>query len=265
MKYLILVSSLLLTFIAQNAFAGKIDSVYADLCYQDGIYDVSKTDSAAMFKKPDGVYGKIAGNGPLIDMAFRKPDHINTQPIKGGSVILIWGKTDAGVDSSAGQITFNTFNGILVSSDPVILGDGLNIVPVPAGTWTYIELGLAAPLDAGSKNHAKSYLVDGVALVQDTTTPVKNVVLGGASMNALASYPNPFVTNTTIRFELETEGETELVVIDALGRETERINAGFEQSGVHEIPLALKSSGMYFVRLFVGGVPIGSPLKISAQ
>jgi len=264
MKYLIALCSLSLFFLSQAAHAGKVDTVYADICIPGGNYDVPSKDSAAMFGKPDGVYGTIAGSETL-DIGFRKPDHINTQPIKGGSIILVWGKKDVSVDSSAGQITFNFFDigGNLMSSNPIILGDGINIIPVPTGTWVYIELSVYT--DPPPKQLAKSYLIDAVALVQDTTTPTKGVVLNSAVSNSLASYPNPFVTNTTIHFELQSEGETELSVVDGLGREVDRINAGYEASGIHEIPLAMKTPGLYFVRLFVNGQPVGNPLKISSR
>lgn len=141
MKYLILLFSLPFFFLSQIAHAGMVDTVYADFCIPEGNNNVPSKDSAAIFGKPDGVYGKFTGTESL-DIGFRKPDHIHTQPIKGGSTILVWGKKDLSVDSSAGQITFNYFDntGSLVSSNAFILEDGLNQIPVPSGSWAYIDL-----------------------------------------------------------------------------------------------------------------------------
>jgi len=267
MKYLITLCSFVLISLVQNAQAGKIDSVYADLCIPFGNNGVPAKDSAAMFGAPDGVYGKITGNETLIDIAFRKPDHKNLQSIKNGSTILVWGKKDLSVDSSAGQIVFyktDAGGAILSQSQPYYLGDGVNVVPVQGDDYTYVELSLALPTTSSTK-FATSYLIDAVALVQDTATPTKNVASQFSQINALASYPNPFVANTTIHFELQTEGSAELVIVDMLGKEVDRINAGYEQNGVHEIPLAIKNAGLYFVRLFVNGQPVGYPLKINSR
>jgi hypothetical protein len=271
MKYLIALLLLAPLFLVpKNSFAitPKVDSVYADSCYQDGINGVSYSDSIKMFRTFDGLYGQLKDNGSLIDMAFKKYKSNALQTIKAGSTVLVWGKKDLSVDSSAGQIIFNKVSSdgsLIASSKPFILGDGINVITVPNDDYTYLELTLAEPIDNGSKNHAKSYFVDAVALVQDTTTPIINGVDLSNSGNSISSYPNPFITATTIRYELASEGEIQFSVIDAMGREIDHENAGYMQSGVHEIPLAIRTPGFYFVRLFVNGQPAGKPLKITSR
>ena len=267
MKYLIALFLLAPCFFAsQNAEAMmiKIDSVYADSCYQDGIYNVSSSDSSMMFRKNDSVYGHLTGNAPLLDMAFKKFKKDAIQPIKGGSTILIWGKKDLTADSSAGQIIFNRYDellGMLITSKPIILEDGLQSVLVPGGSWDYVELGLAGDF----VKHATSYFIDAVAFVQDTAAPTKSVPSRVQPISVLSSYPNPFLTNTTIHFALLTEGEVQIAVIDGLGRQVDYINAGYLSDGIHDIPLAVKSAGMYFIRLFLDGQPVGNPLKITLR
>jgi hypothetical protein len=273
MKYLVTLFLFIPLFFASrnaSAFSPMIDSVYADSCYQDGIYGVSSADSARMFHKFDDQFGQLTGNGPQIDLAFKKYKSNAIQAIKPGSTILVWGKKDKTVDSSAGKLTFNIFDEslqMLVTSSATILGDGIQTVTVPQvpgnpnGHWDYIELSLSGDL----VKHATSYFIDAVALVQDTTTPPKSVSSQPLLVNSISSYPNPFVQNTTIHFELESGGDIEISVIDALGREVSHEQAGYLDNGIQEIPLAIKTSGIYFVRLFVNGQPNGNPLKINAR
>jgi hypothetical protein len=269
MKYLVAFSILVLTFFVQNSYAltPKIDSVYADSIYNGikfGSTKVTNPDSA--LGKPDAQFAAFTSPESLLDIAFRNAKHNNLVAIKSTSTILVWGRKDVRVDSSAGQVVFYKAapdGTLLAQSQPIILEDGLNVIPVPGNDFTYIELSIYA--DPGPKQFAKSYLVDAVALLQDTTTPSKGVSNQPLLVNALSSYPNPFVTTTTVHFELQTEGKIELEVVDALGRTVNRIDAGYEQSGIHEVPVAIKTSGLYFVRLFVNGQPVGNPLKISSR
>jgi hypothetical protein len=268
MKYLIalvLLTSLL--FISQNALAvvPKIDSVYADSVYATNVITTDQAQSA--LGKPDKSFVTF-GNAGLLDLMFQNHAHTMALTIKANDTLLVWGKKDLSVDSSAGQIVFYKIaddGSIQYNSKPFILGDGLNHIIVPDQDFSYIELSLAEP-DPHASNHAKSYLVDAIALLQDTTPPVKSVSKNQALLvNSLSSYPNPFISSTTIHFELQTGGEVQLAVVDGLGREIDRVNAGYVESGVHEIPVALNTPGFYFVRVFVNGQPVGTPLKITSR
>jgi hypothetical protein len=266
MKYLLsLFLFIPLVFSSRNAaaFTPKIDSVYADSIYQS--YGITDVQAKGTLGKPDKQYATFA-IGDLLDLAFKNSHHSDIIPIKANSTLLIWGQIDKSVDSSAGQVTFNKFDisGSLVTSKRFILGDGLNVITVPNEDWVYIELSLADPIDAGSITHAKSYLLDAIALIQDTIPP-SSVLKQVALAHSIVTYPNPFTQSTTIHFELETQGDIQLVVIDGLGREVDRIQAGYLENGVHEIPFAIKTPGFYFVRLFVNGQPVGNPLKITSR
>ncbi len=266
MKYLIVLVLLTPLFFASkdaNAMAPKIDSVYADSVYQ--VYAITDAAAQASLGKSDKQFVTFS-NGALLDLVFKNSKHTDIIPIKANSTLLIWGQTDKSVDSSAGQVVFNKFDlsGNLVSSKRFILGDGLNIIPVPNQDFVYIELSLADPVDQGSMNHSKSYLVDAIALLQDTTAP-SSVPSAPILVSSFISYPNPFISNTTIRFELQTEGEVQLAIVDGLGRETDRVIAGYQENGMHEIPLAIKTPGFYFVWLYLNGKPIGNPLKITSR
>lgn len=264
MKYLIvlfLLSPLFL--ISRNTFAmaPKIDSVYADSIY--AVNAITDAQSKASLGKPDSNLVTF-GNAALLDLMFRNHAHTKSILIKANTTLLIWGKKDNTVDSSAGQVVLYKIaddGSIEYNSAKFILGDGLNTIIVPNQDFSYIELSLADP---GPVKHAQSYLFDAVALLQDTTSS-SAVSSQSSPVNLISSYPNPFVGTTTIHFELKDAGEIELSVIDALGRETDRITPVFLESGIHEIPLALRTPGFYFVRLFVNGQPLGNPLKITSR
>ena len=266
MKYLsLLLLIIALVFSSSDAIsAAKIDSVYADSIYAD-VSSQTNINSKNLFKKPDSQYCTITGNGATIDLAFKKYKSVILQTIKANSTILVWGKKDKAADSSAGEITFwfddgnNAYN---TQAKPIILHDGVNVVQVPGQDFTYIELSLA--VDNFGKG-ATSFLIDAVALAQDTTPKVSVPQQRTLTSRTLSSYPNPFTTSTTIHFDSPLGGDVRLVIIDAIGREVETIDAGYEESGIHDIPLSIKLTGMYFVRLFVGGQVIGDPLKITSN
>jgi hypothetical protein len=258
----LLIAFLLMTpflFALQNARAVvKIDTMYTNDIYASSALD--SLVAKAVLGKPDSVFATF-GNAALLDLRFKNHAGTGFIFIKAKSTLWVWGKKDLAVDSSAGQVVFvNDDNGYFTSK-PFILEDGLNVITVPDSNFTYIELSLAAP---GPLKYAKSYLFDAVALLEDTT-PTVSVPNRHLPSNSMTSYPNPFVTNTTIHFTLEIEGDVQLTVIDGLGREVDHINAGYEGMGVHEVPLAVKTPGFYFVRLFVNGQPIGYPLKITSR
>jgi hypothetical protein len=271
MKYLLVLAFLApLFFTTRNAQAVvvKIDSVYADSIYYGVEFGaLNLTNPAGALGKPDGSSATFNNSTSTLDIGFRNARHTDLLPIKANSKVIIWGKKDFSVDTSAGQVVFieATPDGALIrSTKPVVIDEGPDTLIVPSGGsgfFTYMEFSLAGSEKGGG---AKSYLLNAVALVQDTTTPV-SVRSGNTFANSLISYPNPFIGNTTIHFQLEAEGNVELAVVDALGREVDRISGGYMQNGVHDIPLAIKNSGYYFVRLFVNGQLAGSPLKITSR
>ncbi|MDP4219514.1 MAG: T9SS type A sorting domain-containing protein [Bacteroidota bacterium] len=265
MKYLILLiltSPLFLLSQKAEAF-GQIDSVYADSIYAD--IAISITNPTAALKKPDHNYAQLTGIGPTMDIAFKKPRSSKIQNIKANSKILIWGKKDPAADSSAAKVTlwFDDGSGIAYNTGatPVYFDDTLKVINVDGRDYTYIEVSLAQN-EAGKG--ATSFFIDAIAVVEDTTTPLA-VRTAPSMVNAISSYPNPFFASTTIHFELETEGDIELAVVDGLGREVDHVNAGYLQQGSHEIPLAIKSPGFYFVRVLMNGQPVGNPLKINSR
>jgi len=267
MKYLLgifFVASLLFSASCSLA-AVKIDTVYSGLFYAD-IREGLGSDSLLILGKPDKQYCKLSGNGLDVTVAFKKYKSSGLQLIKAGATLLIWGKKETGVDSSSCQVTFwyDDGAGTTHNSGPIVFSDTLNVISVPSQDFNYLEFTL--PQDPnGSGKGSKGFYIDAIGVVEDTAAPVKSVSNNSFVSNSLASYPNPFTGSTTIRYSLENEGNTELVITDALGREVERITDGYKESGAHEIPLAIKTPGIYFVRLFVNGQFAGGSVKINSQ
>lgn len=70
-----------------------------------------------------------------------------------------------------------------------------------------------------------------------------------------ATYPNPFASETTIRFTLPEAGPVTLRVFDVLGREVARLVDGEREAGRHHVVFDASAlpSGVYVVQLAAGG------------
>jgi hypothetical protein len=70
----------------------------------------------------------------------------------------------------------------------------------------------------------------------------------------LENYPNPFNTQTTIRFILPEPQNVQLIIYDLLGRQVQMLIDGYLQAGSHSINFDASglSSGVYFYRLQAG-------------
>jgi len=83
------------------------------------------------------------------------------------------------------------------------------------------------------------------------------------------NYPNPFNPTTTIRFDLPSRGEVELVIYDASGARVAIIARGFYPAGSHTVRWngtdasgARVASGVYFYRLRSNGVELARKMLL---
>lgn len=245
----------------------------ADSLYVDSIAAVTPFPSKIL-GKPDDQFATIDQSLPLVDISFKQYKGGVAQKsvilIKGGSTISIWGKKDPTVDSSAGQLVFFYFNPVTQyleqSQETFYLGDGLNNVFVPAGQWEYIEFSLPGA-GLGTPEFAKSYMIDAVMLLQDTDAPPASVP-STRRMNAFglqANYPNPFEGTTNASYSLEQGGNIQIAVVDLAGVEHSRIDLGYHDAGVYSEPLTINDRGVFFLRLYIDGIPSGAVLKVVSQ
>jgi sugar lactone lactonase YvrE len=70
-------------------------------------------------------------------------------------------------------------------------------------------------------------------------------------LDRLSAFPNPFNPRVTLRFDLATDGPTQLEIFDARGRRVGQIQEGFRTAGSHELVFdgSRLASGVYFARL----------------
>lgn len=71
----------------------------------------------------------------------------------------------------------------------------------------------------------------------------------------LTAQPNPFTDELTLRYELETEAQVQIVMVDMMGRPVRQILPGsHRKSGPQEMTIDLSdlASGLYTVMLQVG-------------
>jgi len=263
----------LLVFLSFSATAFAAGTPEADTLYVDSIAEV-KPLPIHILGKPDKQFSTMDQSLSLIDVSFKKS--IGGQPsttvvlMKGGSNLIVWGKKDPSVDSSAGQLTFFYFDPIqsqlFQSVEPIIVVDGENKVTVPPGTWEYIEFSLPGA-GLGTPNYAKSYMIDAVALVQDTDAPPASTPSARtlSTFGLQANYPNPFTSATNASYSLEHGGNIQISVVDLAGVEHSRIDLGYQDAGVHSEPLMINDRGVFFLRLYVDGVPSGAVLKVISQ
>jgi hypothetical protein len=98
--------------------------------------------------------------------------------------------------------------------------------------------------------------IDNVSLKFLNDTPVNDETITiPPQLHVTANYPNPFNSQTAIRFMLPSAGEVTLHLYNILGEAVEIVRAGHYGEGEHSYVLNAddKSSGIYFCRLFVKG------------
>jgi photosystem II stability/assembly factor-like uncharacterized protein len=86
----------------------------------------------------------------------------------------------------------------------------------------------------------------------------------GITVTKLEIYPNPFLAQTTINFDLSDDGYTKLTIYDLLGNQRAIIADGNLESGSHSYKLNSEnlSSGMYICILEAGGKLYRSQIAI---
>jgi choice-of-anchor B domain-containing protein len=123
-------------------------------------------------------------------------------------------------------------------------------VGVYRGAWTvYPYLASGKLLVSDMQTGLYVLRLDGAVAAEPGAVPATGFALG-------ASYPNPFVTATTIPFTLAERAHVRLVVLDVLGREAAVLTDGVWGAGTHEVRFdgSQLPAGAYFYRLEAGGL-----------
>ncbi|MBS1904837.1 MAG: T9SS type A sorting domain-containing protein [Bacteroidetes bacterium] len=85
------------------------------------------------------------------------------------------------------------------------------------------------------------------------------------SIGLMRNYPNPFSNLTTVSFTMPTSGQATLVAVNMQGTEIARTDIGYIGEGTQRASFELHEHGMYFLRLFVDGRPVGNPIKVVSE
>ncbi|MFN0216724.1 MAG: T9SS type A sorting domain-containing protein, partial [Saprospiraceae bacterium] len=95
----------------------------------------------------------------------------------------------------------------------------------------------------------------------------KNLVNNGNSAARATGYPNPFASNTTIRYEVEASTEVNISVFDRMGKLVQTLVNQPMDPGIYEAPFEGISlpSGLYFVRITTNGGKDQQVLKLAKQ
>ena len=252
------------------SFGATMDSVYLDSLYAGPYPNVITTNN--LFGKPDTQFAilTLSGQGAYLYANFhrRTGSAVSSAilPIKPNSTIVVWGKKDASVDTSSATITLG-IDDPYFETDPIRLNDGVTVITVPNMEFRYVYLALDG-LSDGLGNGAKSFKIDAVMLIEDTAQTNSGAVIGSPINRGggiVANYPNPFFNTTSVAFTTPNDGAVSLVAVDMQGNEYARADLGMLAAGEHRVGFDLQAHGMYFLRMFVNGIPYGNPIKIISQ
>jgi hypothetical protein len=224
-------------------------------------------DTLSMFGGPDGNCAQFVGDA---ECAVRFVVGTESIPIQKGDSIHIYWKIpsvapgDSNVahvhlqDLDESFILRNDLSYFVWESSPLNVEEMQTIV-VPDTGFNTIAINVAT--DTGGN----SFWLDAIELVQKGTASVARGISSGQPV--LANYPNPFyhASGTRVQVHAPAAGIGMLSVMDALGQEVARVPLGAISMGDQDVNIALERAGIFFVRLFVDGAPVGSPLEISGE
>ncbi len=195
----------------------------------------------------------------------------------GATLNVYWSRVSS--DSCAMNISFQYYDFSNIQTPPTlgptiqIIQDGpenvwnMTAIKVPNSGYNTLYIAVGANGNAGEPG-ADSCFLDAIVLVQkgsvSTSTIARRI---GSQPTVLMNYPNPFYhsTGTRVRVNAPTAGIGMLSITDALGREVRNVPLGELNSGDAEANLSLDRAGVFFVRLYIDGAPVGSPLEISGE
>lgn len=134
-------------------------------------------------------------------------------------------------------------------------------IPAPAATSTCEYYIAVADASGRSEGMPRTQPEATYTFTQKSTLSATPEIGVQSPVRLATNYPNPFNPTTTFRFELKYEGDAELVVLDARGRQVRTLAAGTHGPGEHVLTWNGTDdngrhvpSGVYFYRLRAAGL-----------
>jgi hypothetical protein len=244
-------------------------------------YDSIPVDSVITAYPPDYVDSILGapdqkqshlGHGDFYAVQFSDVEHHPVNFDKGAVIQVYWSRESS--DSCAVAIQFMNYN---YSGPPAIdttifeIFEGgpenvwhMTTITVPDTGFNALQIGVDLNRNIGQPG-ADSCFIDAIVLVQSGLASVARPL--GAPQATLMNYPNPFYhsSGTRVRINTPLAGMGMLSVTDALGREVAQVPLGEVASGDQETSISVERAGVFFVRLYIDGTPVGAPLEISGE
>jgi len=213
--------------------------------------DISNPFSPVLVDYKDGPYGAtdvaVSGNYAYVSGQY-----------DGGLRILDLANPAAPVEVGSYNTPGSAY-GVAVSGNYAYVADryhGLRVIDVsnptaPVETGFYDTPGSAYGVAvSGNYAYVADYCYFGIYDISAATGISQTPILQPSSFS-LSCYPNPFNSNTVIRYSLPRGSRVELEVFDVLGRVVSRMNLGNVSAGSYSQALDFggRASGTYLVRL----------------
>lgn len=271
MKLRILLFGLLLTFAATSRVSAQF-MPYDSLAIDTGFYVASQTQLDSIEGIPNTTQAYMGG-ADAFPVQFWKGGKAVTMN-SGDSLHVYWAREST--DSCAMDIAFETYDftnpaGIptlgptvhMIETGPLNVWNVTTVI-VPGAGYNTLYLSVGINPNAGQIG-ADSCFLDAIVLMQGGTASVAQSAV--SQQPVLANYPNPFYHASGTRVQVHTPqaGIGMLFVMDALGREVMNVPLGAISAGDENVNVALEHAGIYFIRLYVDGTPVGSALEISGE
>ncbi len=134
-----------------------------------------------------------------------------------------------------------------------------------AGSYTFEQWGDGTfnSFNDGTTSSWQSNVALAVFPVVSHSTGMNNLTPN--NINLLQNEPNPFSSNTNIKYELNTASQVSLEITDILGKRVAVISEGMQSAGKHQIAFngASLHAGMYFYTLRAGNQSITKKMVIA--
>jgi hypothetical protein len=198
-----------------------------------GVYSIwNSNDAGATWTKAAGNLEAApngTGNGPSVRW-------ISVLPVSDGTIYL--------ASTSTGLYATDTLNGL----NTVWVRQGQNSIGAVVCDMTDVRVSDGYVVVG---THAGGVYSTHLTSVNDIVTVRNPAAIAAMDVNV---FPNPASEMLNVKFSVQQEAETEIMLLDELGRTVQLMSRGKKSAGVHteQLNVGGLAAGMYYVRLRVG-------------